>query len=128
MSANRKDGKLDVVAWKPFSDKMKGKLVVFGQCKTGTRYRESLTNLRPDSFCEKWFESQPVLNPVRLFFVSESLSRGDWVGKGIDAGLIFDRCRIVDFCGRMDGRVIADIRAWTSAAATAGGLPFPSCV
>ena len=128
VSANRKDGKLDVVAWKPFSDNMKGKLVVFGQCKTGTAYKESLTALRPDEFCRKWLKSQPVLNPVRLFFVSESLARGNWPGESFDAGLIFDRCRIVDFCGRIDDRVLGDIRAWTSAAATDNGLPLPSRV
>lgn len=123
VSPNRRDGKLDVAAWTPFSDGMEGKLIAFGQCKTGTNYKRSLAQLQPDSFCGKWMRSTPVLNPVRMFFVSESLSRRDWVGDGFDGGLVFDRCRIVDFCGGASGAVLEELAAWTEAAAGAAGLP-----
>ena len=122
VSPERRDGKLDVVAWKPFSDGMEGKLIAFGQCKTGTGYKRSLAQLQPDSFCGKWMRSIPVLNPVRMFFVSESLSRRDWAGDGLDGGLVFDRCRIVDFCGGASGAVLDELAAWTEAAAGAAGL------
>lgn len=123
VSPDRRDGKLDVIAWKPFSDGMEGKLIAFGQCKTGTGYKRSLTQLQPDSFCGKWMRSIPVLNPVRMFFVSEFLSRRDWVGEGFDGGLVFDRCRIVDFCRGARGAVLDELAAWTEAAASAAGLP-----
>ena len=123
VSSRRRDGGLDVAAWKSFSDGLPGKLIVFGQCKTGTRYRDSLTQLQPDRFCDKWFRESPMVNPVRAFFVCESLPPADWEGVGLDAGLMFDRCRIVDFCDDIDGETRQDIAAWTKAAADAVGLP-----
>ncbi len=121
-SAHTRDGKLDVVAWKPFSDRRQGKLILFGQCKTGTNYRDSLTQIQPDSFCSKWLRSQPALPPVRVFFISEALSATGWYNAARDAGLLFDRCRIMDFCDIRDPGVLADMRSWTSAAAVASGL------
>ena len=123
ISPHRRDGGLDVAAWKSFSDGSSGKLIVFGQCKTGTHYKDSLTQLQPDGFCRKWLRVSPVVNPVRAFFVSESLPRADWEGVGVDAGLMFDRCRIVDFCDDIDEETRQDIAKWTKAAAAAVGLP-----
>jgi len=37
-SRSTRDGKLDTVCWVPFSDERQGKLIVFGQCKTGTNW------------------------------------------------------------------------------------------
>ena len=123
-SSHTRDGKLDVVAWKPLSDGRQGKLILFGQCKTGTNYKDSLTQLQPDSFCRKWLRSQPALPPIRGFFISEALSAADWYDAASDAGLLFDRCRIMDFCNVRDPGVLADIRSWTSAAAEVSGLPM----
>ena len=122
-SAHTKDGKLDVVAWKPFSDRRRGKLILFGQCKTGTSYRDSLAHLQPDSFCDKWMRSSPALVPVRGFFLSEALTTTRWYNAVRDAGLLFDRCRMVDFCNTCDRDVLDEIRAWTNAAARAAELP-----
>ena len=117
------DGKLDVVVWKHFTDGRPGKLIAFGQCKTGTNYRDTLTQLQPDSFCKKWLRSSPVLNPIRMFFVSDALSRSHWRSKSVDAGLLFDRCRIVDFCDDINEDVLTKVATWTAAAAEATGLP-----
>lgn len=112
----QKDGKLDVVAWTPFSDGLPGKLIVFGQCKTGTHFKDQLAQLQPDAFCRKWFLSQPALLPVRAFFVSEALPRSRWRNTAVDAGLLFDRCRIVDFINGASDEVLDKVRAWTAAA------------
>ena len=117
------DGKLDVVAWKHFADGLPGKLIAFGQCKTGTSYKDTLPQLQPDSFCKKWLKSFPVLTPVRMFFVAEAVSRQRWRSTSIDAGLLFDRCRIVDFCDDISRGVLAKVKAWTAAAAKANELP-----
>jgi len=117
-SSNQRDGKLDVVAWKPFADKSPGQLVVFGQCKTGTSYRDSLSQLQPDSFCRKWLRSPPAVPPMRAFFVSEALPRSRWYNDASDAGLLFDRCRIVEFCDGISAEVLEKVKNWTSAAAT----------
>ncbi|MCP4148176.1 MAG: hypothetical protein GY757_10545, partial [bacterium] len=74
---NKDDG-LDVVVWKSFSDGSCGQLIGFGQCKTGTHWKDGLKKLRPDTFCKKWFADQPVVDPVRLFFISESVLRSSW--------------------------------------------------
>ena len=121
--SNQKDGKLDVVVWKHFSDGLVGKLIAFGQCKTGTSYKDTLTHLQPDSFCKKWIQSPLTLTPMRMFFVAEALRRGDWYGATIDAGLLFDRCRIVDFSNRLSASLRDRIDAWTEAAARANELP-----
>ena len=112
----QKDGKLDVVAWTPFSDGLPGKLIVFGQCKTGTHYKDQLAQLQPDVFCRKWFLSQPAVLPVRAFFVSEALPRSRWRNTAMDAGLLFDRCRIVDFIDGASDDVLNRAQAWTEAA------------
>ena len=117
-----KDGKLDVVAWKHFTDGLPGKLIAFGQCKTGTSYKDTLPQLQPDSFCRKWLQSSLVLTPVRMFFVAEAVSRCRWHSASIDAGLLFDRCRIVDFCDDISAGVLVKVKAWTAAAATANAL------
>ena len=118
-----RDGKLDVVAWKPFTDRQSGKLIAFGQCKTGTRYENELTQLQPDSFCSKWLRTQPAVNPVRMFFLAEALPRTRWRSRAVDAGILFDRCRVVDFCRDPNPEVWKKVRDWTAAAAQAAGLP-----
>ena len=119
----KKDDKLDVVAWTPFADRREAKLIAFGQCKTGTNWRSQVTQLQPDKFCSKWFQSQPAVNPVRMFFISEALSSVDWRNESVDAGLLFDRCRIIDYCGGLDGGLLQNLENWTTAAAKTAGLP-----
>ena len=57
------DAKLDVVAWIPFRDRQPGQLVVFGQCKTGTNWRDTVGELQPDSFVKKWLRGPPLVDP-----------------------------------------------------------------
>ena len=40
-----------------------------------------------------------------------------------DAGSLFDRCRIVDFCDDLTKDVFAKVKTWTEAAAAATALP-----
>ena len=119
------DGRLDVVVWKHFTDNLPGKLIAFGQCKTGTDYKGTLTQLQPDSFCRKWLQSPLVITPVRMFFVSEALPRSHWYNVSSDAGLLFDRCRIVDFCDNISANILEKVRTWTAAAFEATKLPSP---
>ena len=111
-----KDGMLDVVAWTPFSDRLPSKLLLFGQCKTGTHFKDQLAQLQPDAFCNKWFRSQPAVTPVRAFFVTEALPRSRWRNTAVDAGLLFDRCRILDFINGASDDVLDKVQTWTAAA------------
>ena len=119
-----RDGKLDIVVWKEFTDGLPSKLIGFGQCKTGTSYMGSLTELQPDSFCDKWLRTNPAVLPIRMFLTSDALSRIHWYNTARDAGLLFDRCRIVDFCHDTNPSVLKKVRSWTRAAAEASQLPF----
>lgn len=121
-SPSERDGKLDIVVWKNFTDGRAGKLIAFGQCKTGTSYKDTLTQLQPDSFCSKWMDSSPVVTPVRMFFIAEALSSDHWHNTAVDAGILFDRCRIIDFADETDSELLAKISVWTQAAAVAAEL------
>ena len=120
-----RDGKLDVVVWNPFTDGLPGKLIGFGQCKTGTYYENELTQLQPDVFRDMWMRSPLVVLPVRMFFLAEALASagGGSIYTSRRAGLLFDRCRIIDFCNEVNKDVIAKVRKWTEAAAKAVELP-----
>jgi len=117
------DGKLDVVVWKGFRDGRVGKLIGFGQCKTGRNWRDSLTQLQVDAFVRSWMQDAPPVDPIRLFFVSEVVGEELWYSQVASAGLLLDRCRIVDYSpGEMPAEVMDRVRAWTLAALTSNDL------
>lgn len=118
-----KDDGLDIVAWTPFSDQQQSKVIIFGQCKTGTHFRDKLAELQPSTFWKSWWHSPPALAPTRTFFVAEALPRIGWGRIAAKAGLLFDRCRIVDFSEAISADVVEKVRTWTSKAAAAAGLP-----
>ena len=111
------DDKLDVVVWKDFSDGNKSKLVGFGQCKTGTSWDDKETiELQPKIFCEKWFRDTLVVDPVKMFFTSQYFPLNLYP-KSKNAGLVFDRSRIIDYLPRnIDADLLEEIRTWCSSA------------
>lgn len=123
-----KDDKLDVVVWKSFADKNVSKLIGFGQCKTGTTWRSdySLTQLRPGSFCRKWFKRMPAHTPARMFFVADTFDLDTWYRHSIDAGIIFDRFRLMDYMpdnGEFEDEVYTYLVKWASEAVQRISLP-----
>ena len=117
-----KDDGLDVVVWNPFTDARAGKLLGFGQCKTGTHYEEDFTRLQPDAFCKNWFDVMPAVQPVRLFFITDVLPSERWYKRSTYAGIIFDRSRLIELSENISSRTLAKIYTWTRAAAVANGL------
>lgn len=111
-----RDGKLDIVAWVPFSDCRVGQLIVFSQCKTGTTWEEQVGQLRPDAFVQKWIDGTIAVVPVRSFCVSEACGQSRWNSRSIDAGILLDRCRLVDFCNNIDPTLLSKINCWINAA------------
>ena len=110
------DDKLDAVAWVPFSDALPGQLIVFGQCKTGSNWDGLLTQLQPDVFIKKWMREPLVVDPVRAFCISEAADRSRWKGTCATAGILFDRCRLVDVCENMPADLLSRIENWTNTA------------
>lgn len=132
-----KDGKLDVVAWRSFADQRPGQLIGFGQCKTGRSWHRNLRDIQPEEFCKKWMLKSPAVIPVRMFFVADRIapdrSRGDraddehgiWYEHCAAAGILFDRCRIMEFAHRhndLPKSLVGRISKWVKAATKAEGL------
>jgi hypothetical protein len=115
-SVTAQDGKLDVVAWVPFSDFLPSQIIIFAQCKTGTNWRGSLSQLDPTSFCKKWFFRPLIVNPMRAFCVAEAADQTRWNSDAIDGVIFFDRCRLVDFSMGLENKTFRTMSKWTKAA------------
>ncbi len=119
-----KDGKLDIVVWRGFSDQRHGQLIGFGQCKTGTHWPNDLGKLKPDSFCRKWMRTQPASQAVVLYFVCDRvLDR--WYDLVSDGGILFDRCRVMEYATDISSKLMTRIDMWVNAASQAEGLTIP---
>ncbi len=114
-AARANDGGLDTVAWIPFADGEAGKLIVFVQCKTGTEWRNQVTRLQPGDFVNAWLRDPMLVQPVRAHFIAESIGREEWRQLSISAGLLFDRCRLVEYSRHLPEPTLADLTAWTNA-------------
>ena len=98
-TAHLKDDKLDIVTWAAFPDKRPGKLIGFGQCATGNNWREKKSELKPQAWCGKRLMRNPLILPTPLFFVPHRIDSSEWDETTLDAGVVFDRCRIA-FCSQ----------------------------
>jgi hypothetical protein len=109
------DDNVDVVLWKGFSDQQPSQIIAFGQCKTGTSWAEKLSELNTDAFCRTWFTRQPVMTPLRMFFCAQYFPIEIWLPRANEAGLVFDRFRILDYLPQnMEHDLMTNIKAWCS--------------
>jgi hypothetical protein len=118
------DGKLDIVVWKGFTDEREGQLIGFGQCKTGTHWGPGAFQLVPESFCTKWIRTRPAVIPVKLFFMTSRPRNTHWRDTCVDAGIVFDRCRTLDFAPKMATLEVKWTK-WTRAALAMNGIAVP---
>lgn len=110
------DDKVDVIVWKGFNDPQPSKMIAFGQCKTGTRWADRISELDTDAFCKTWFKIQPVLTPIRMFFTAQYFSKDTFRVKANNAGLVFDRFRILDYLpDRVEDELLEKMQTWTEA-------------
>lgn len=111
---DQKDAKLDVVGWKSFRDKRKGRLIIFGQCGTGDNWRNKRTELiRPEDWCTYWMKDRLAVWPVRAFFVPHRLGERDWFETCVHGGLLFDRCRIASYGSELSKSSEDEIVKWS---------------
>jgi hypothetical protein len=108
---NQKDARLDLVVWKPFTDGRPGKFIGFGQCATGSNWKQKLLELQPRTFREQWMISGFAVDPVRLFFIPDTIALDDWPGHSLDGGIIFERCRLTSLASGQ-GSICRDCRTW----------------
>lgn len=110
------DDNVDVIVWKGFKDGLVSKLIAFGQCKTGTSWSDRLSELNTEAFCKTWFTRQPILTPVRMFFTAQYFPREIFYVRAAEAGLVFDRFRILDYLPEdIDQNLLDRIINWTQA-------------
>jgi hypothetical protein len=114
-SPRDKDDGLDVVAWRHFPDRKKGKLVLFGQCATGAKwYEERKFSLLAESgrWCNGWMRERVAVDPVRAFFVPHSVRRDQWDKTCRDGGILFERCRIASLVRDLPDALASRLGAW----------------
>lgn len=94
----KNDDGIDVVVWKNFADGREGKLIGFGQCKTGTStWRDEIHKLKPIAFCTKWFYKNPVFEPLALVFITDTMNDEYNFYDTQKDFLIFNRFRIMEY-------------------------------
>lgn len=113
---NANDDKLDVVSWVPFSDGHCSQLAIFSQCKTGSSWGNLVSQLQPEIFIKNWMLDGFAVPPVRGFCISEAADRPRWYHQSSYAGLLLDRCRLVDFSTNLDPKLLRKIKDWNAAA------------
>lgn len=110
----QKDGKLDIVVWKPFSDKRPCQFIGMGQCKTGSSWEDYVSQMNPMAFFGSYTTLNPFVPPIRMFFVAASCKEG-WEELFRSGGIFFDRCRIMDYLPEsLDDDLFARIQHWLS--------------
>jgi hypothetical protein len=112
--AAKKDGGLDLVVWRAFSDKRTGKLICFAQCKTGRNWEAEVRKLQSHDFCADWLQEMPIITPVRMFFVPCRVSRHGRHETCRAAGILFDRCRIVEYSANLSDERRTRWRKWSN--------------
>jgi hypothetical protein len=111
------DDKVDVIVWKGFSDLRTSKMIGLGQCKTGTSWQANTGELNVSSFCKTWFTESIVVDPLKMFFTAQDFPREIWDARAYQAGLVFDRFRIIDYLpDPLDPNLLNDIAEWTAGA------------
>ncbi len=113
-TASQKDAGLDIVAWRSFEDERAGKLIAFGQCATGSNWKDKLVDLQPTDWCTLWMQDRPAVYPIRLFFVPHRVSHRDWFFRCVQGGILFDRCRIARYSFLVNEALKKRLAAWSS--------------
>jgi hypothetical protein len=92
-----KDSKVDIVAWRGFSDRRASQVIIFGQCAAGANWEGAkLTELDPEVFWDQWMSVGKVSALLRSVFIPHCVFDDElWEQHARPARLLFDRCRVV---------------------------------
>ena len=117
---NSKDDGLDVVAWREFPDRNASKLILFGQCAVGRRWKGKTHDLQPSKWCKRNLAGSIAVNPIPAFFIPMALSEKDANFAGTDQ-ILLDRCRISALCsGTLHDRLDERLQEWIEASLKTG--------
>jgi hypothetical protein len=101
---NEKDEGLDFVVWKTPPDKRIGRLFLIGQCACGDDWSDKFLDLDLRKI-RKWFHPIAYVDPMRAFATPHVLSEGHFANAHREAGLTFDRLRLVSIAEQNSGDV-----------------------
>jgi len=122
-SPTANDDAIDVVVYKNFSDNRIGKLIAFCQCKTGTHWREDIKKLNPSEFCSRWLLNDPVLIPIPIVFICDTLNENFSFYNCQQNYLVFNRFRILEFIeDDIPDELLKPIQTWVEGAMTEIGI------
>jgi hypothetical protein len=96
-----KDRGVDVVAWKPFSEKRSSQIVVLLQCASGKDWRSKTRDLPLRSWEQYIHWSN---NPIKAFAVPCVISSRDWHDVSKEGGILFDRIRITNLINELGSK------------------------
>ena len=102
---DRKDDKIDLVAWREFEDKRPSKLIMFGQCAGGENWASKVDELQPDIFWSQWVIEGKISALMRSFYIPHRIDESKWVYYSRRTNLLFDRCRVAYWAFRASGSV-----------------------
>ena len=78
-------------------------------------WKSKVSELHARAFCQKWMRDMPPVDPVRLFFVPFPTRTFGVETVSIDAGIVFDRCRISALSHNVEEALIGACAAWSRA-------------
>jgi hypothetical protein len=110
----RKDGKLDLVAWRHFPDHRPGKLIAFGQCAAGADYNDKITELIPRRFLHLWMTREIVPDPLNFFFIPRCIDEEALEDVISAQAFLFDRCRIAALLEGADNNLNGELHDRTA--------------
>jgi hypothetical protein len=109
----RGDRGVDLIAWKPFTDKHPSHIVVLMQCASGKNWKTKTRDIGINAWYHYVNWAQEVM---KGFTTPTVIERGDkFYEAGYDAGVIIDRPRLYNYTKDMvttDRQLYDEIKAW----------------
>jgi len=113
----KNDDGIDIVLVKEFTDNRRSKLVGLGQCKTGTDWQNTVKGEKIRNFCSNWFRDTPVLEPIPIAFITDTLYRESNDYTNLKGLLVLNRFRLMEYLPEeIDVVLHGQIQSWVDGA------------
>lgn len=115
VDGHEKDQGLDIIAWRPFSDRRPGQVIAIAQCAIGVNWRKKLGDL-------PWIDGPwstylaTLTTPTRVMAIPGvyDADRASWNADSKRAGMILDRVRLEYLMSdqRLSDEITAEVKHW----------------
>ena len=105
------DRGVDIIAWKKFGERRSSQFIILAQCAAGKHWQNKTRDLPKESW-EQYIHW--ACNFVTAFFVPCIIPDSLWHDISREAGILFDRVRIINFLpnGITDPQLSAELSRW----------------